>query len=74
MFKTWTSGGPDAESVARELETHLNEYAQDVVSVSYAVTDQHWVLAVYRAIEATAMAGEAEAVAVAEHILEESQL
>ncbi len=70
MFKTWSCSAMDAESVARELEGHLNEYAEEVVSVSYAVNEGHHVLAVYREIEATLDEREEAAVSFAEQIID----
>lgn len=71
MYRTWTASGSDAQSVARELEAHLNEYADSVVSISYAVDGEHHVLVVYTPIEMTAITEES-AVAVAEHIIDAS--
>jgi hypothetical protein len=73
MYKTWVSSGPDAEALARALEVHLNEFAEDVISVAYAVHHEHHVLAVYRAIDLTLGAAEESAVTVAEDILEQVQ-
>jgi hypothetical protein len=63
MYRSWTCSGPDGESVARALEAHLNEFAGEIVSVSYAVDESHYVLVVYRAI---AGLDETPAIAVAE--------
>ena len=68
MFRVWTSDDDDIDRLARELEAHLNEFADEVLSVSYAVDGVHRVLAVYRAVELTAES--AEAVAQAEEIVE----
>jgi hypothetical protein len=70
MFKTWTSSALDAETVARDLEAHLNEFAEEVVSVAYAVDSGHHVLAVYREIEPLA---DVAVVAVAEQIIDHAQ-
>lgn len=70
MYKTWTAVGDDGDTVARDLEAHLNEFADEVVSVCYAVTGQHHVLAVYRAIEPVGEAAHEAAVSVAESIID----
>ncbi len=69
-FETWTSCNRDAESLARALEAHLNEFAERVISVAYAVTDMHYVLAVYEPVVAVPMAAEEAAVTVAEQIID----
>ncbi len=74
MYKTWTSSHDDAETVARDLEVHLNEYAEEVISVAYSVDDRHHVLAVYRAIGPATEAQHEAAVSVAEQILDDAQL
>jgi hypothetical protein len=73
MFKTWTASSSDVESLSRELEVHLNEFADEVISVAYAVTDRHYVLAVYRAVELSIEDRQEVAVSVAEHIIEGAQ-
>lgn len=73
MYRTWTGSASDAATVARALEAHLNEYASDVVSIAYSVEKEHYVLAVYRQLEASAEAGVEAAVAVAQHIIDETQ-
>lgn len=70
MFKTWTSSAADPEILARSLEAHLNEFAQDVVAISYAVTDRHYVLAVYTEVLPLDDVVEEEAVALAEQIID----
>ena len=72
MYRVWTSSNDDGAALARELEAHLNEYAEDVVSVSFAVTDLHHVLAVYRVIELTSSAQQEAAIALAEEIVGET--
>ncbi|HLJ68894.1 MAG TPA: hypothetical protein VKX16_16175 [Chloroflexota bacterium] len=72
MYRTWTASAEDAESLARALEAHLNEFAEEVISVGYAVTGSHHVLAVYRELEGSLQAG--AVVAVAEQILDESNV
>lgn len=69
-FETWTSCSDNAESLARALEAHLNEFAATVISVAYAVTDVHHVLAVYEPIDAASTAAEEAAVTVAEQIID----
>jgi hypothetical protein len=70
MYRTWTGSAEDPETVARALEVHLNEYAEEVVSVCYAVAHSHYVLAVYREVDV--LSGEREAaVSIAEGILSE---
>jgi hypothetical protein len=70
MYKTWVSSG-EIVTLARELEAHLNEFAAEVVSVSYAVTDSHHVLAVYKLVEPST-SGQEVAVSAAEQIIEEA--
>jgi hypothetical protein len=70
MYKAWTGSAEDAESLARALEAHLNEFADEVYSVGYAVTDRHHALAVYRAIDS--IGSTERAVAVAESIIDEA--
>lgn len=70
MFKTWTRSSRDIESLTRDLEAHLNEFADEVVSVSYAVTDYHHVLAVYRLVELSTDSQREVAVVEAEHLIE----
>ncbi len=74
MYKTWTASHDDAETVARDLEVHLNEYAEEVISVAYSVDHRHHVLAVYRAIGPATEAQHEAAVSVAEQILDDAQL
>jgi hypothetical protein len=70
MFKAWTASSRDIESLARDLEAHLNEFADEVVSVAYSVTDRHHVLALYKQIELFSDDRQEVAVAEAEHIIE----
>jgi hypothetical protein len=70
MYRTWTASADDADTLARELEVHLNEYAEEVVSICYAVSGAHHVLLVYREIEVRTIAVEEAAVAEAEHIID----
>lgn len=74
MYRSWVFSADDGETVARHLEAHLNEFADEVVSVSYAVTKRHHVLAVYRAIETALGDAAGEAVSVAEQIIDEVQI
>jgi hypothetical protein len=70
-FETWTSSADDAESLARSLEAHLNEFAERVISVSYSVNAGHHVLAVYEPVGPIAEgAVEEEAIIVAEQIID----
>jgi hypothetical protein len=74
MFKTWTGSNDDPRSLAQSLEGHLNEYAEEVISVGYAIEGgQHHVLAVYRAVEANGDRQMEAAVELVEGILEEAQ-
>jgi hypothetical protein len=68
MYKTWTASRDDGRVLARELEAHLNEFAAEVVSVSYAVSKSHYVLAVYRPVDSQ----EEAAVTLAEQIIDQS--
>lgn len=69
MYKTWSTSAGDAGNLAQSLEAHLNEFAEDIVSVSYAVDGEHHVLVVYRPVEITLESAD-EAVAVAEQIID----
>jgi hypothetical protein len=69
MYKVWTASAAQATALARSLESHLNEYAEEIISVSYAVTDVHHVLAVYRMVDLTDGAGAEAAVAAAEELM-----
>jgi UDP-2,3-diacylglucosamine pyrophosphatase LpxH len=73
MFKTWTSSSREIEPLARALEAHLNEFADEVVSVAYAVTDRHHVLALYKQVELSNEDHQEVAVSEAEYIIEEVQ-
>jgi hypothetical protein len=73
VYKTWAFSAQDGETVARNLEAHLNEYASEVVSVSYAVAAEHHVLAVYRVIDVPDAVGAEYAVTAAEHIIDQAQ-
>lgn len=70
MFKTWASSSSEIESLTRDLEAHLNEFADEVISVAYAVTDRHFVLAVYRRVELSIEDRQEVAISEAEHIIE----
>ena len=70
MYRTWTASARDAQSLARALEIHLNEFAETVLSVSSAVDDAHHVLVVYEPIEPSAIAADETAVEVAEKIID----
>lgn len=69
-FQTWTSCGADGQALARALEAHLNEFAERVISVSYAVTDKHYVLAVYEPVGPSVSVAQEAAVTVAEYIID----
>jgi hypothetical protein len=74
MYRTWVSSASDAETLARALEAHLNEHAEDIIAVSYAVTTAHHVLAVYREIDISTQQPVEAAVTVAEQIIDEAQI
>ena len=73
MYKTWTASSRESGALSRDLEAHLNEFADEVISVAYAVADQHYVLAVYKQVEMWAEDRQEIAVAEAEHIIEGAQ-
>lgn len=74
MFKTWTASNRDPDSLARRVEAHLNEFANEVVSVGYAVSDgHHHVMVVYRSMEVSQDRRTEAAVTLAEEIVEEAQ-
>lgn len=74
MFKTWTDSNDELGSLAKSLEGHLNEYADEVISVSYAIAEgRHFVLAVYRVVESNGDRRMEAAVDLAEGILEQAQ-
>jgi hypothetical protein len=73
-YETWTASDRDGETLARALEAHLNEFAERIISVSYAVNDQHHVLAVYEPVDPKLTGEEGAAVTVAEHIIEGTHL
>lgn len=72
MFKTWAISGEELPALARAVEGHLNEFAEEVISVSYAIAadDQHHVLVVYRPVELEHDASLEAAVSIAEDIVE----
>jgi hypothetical protein len=72
MFKAWSARARDQQALERTIEAHLNEFADEVVSVAYAVADQHYALIVYRPLETEEEAA-GVAVAVAEQIIDEHQ-
>ncbi|MBV9279137.1 MAG: hypothetical protein JOZ41_03560 [Chloroflexi bacterium] len=73
MYKTWCASAEDPETLARVLEAHLNEFADEVVSVSYSVDRHHHVLAVYRPVEPGELGSQQAAVTVAERIIDHAQ-
>lgn len=71
MFKTWTASAKELPALARAVEGHLNEFAEEVISVSYAIAGaEHHVLVVYRPVELELDATLEAAVSVAEDIVE----
>lgn len=74
MYKTWTGSSTELDTLARDLEAHLNEYADEVVGLGYAVTDAHHVLVVYKLVEADMHHRGEVAVSEAEHIIEGVQI
>lgn len=73
MYRTWVFSADEAEFLARSLEIHINEFADEIVSVSYSVDSRHHVLLVYREIDTTNVERAEAAVSVAEHIIDEAQ-
>lgn len=73
MFKTYAASSRQIDSLTRDLEAHLNEFADEVVSVAYAVNDRHHVLAVYKTLELSIEDSQEVAVSEAEHIIEGAQ-
>ena len=72
MFKAWTAMAEDQQELERAIEVHLNEFADEIISVAYAVAGHHYALVVYRALEMEE-AGAEVAVAAAEQIIDEYQ-
>lgn len=70
MFKSWYGSAGEMEILARQLEAHLNEFAEEVISVSYAVSGSHYVLAVYRELDVSSE--QEQAVSVAEQIIDDA--
>jgi hypothetical protein len=71
MYKAWWASAEGGEELAQKLEAQLNEFAGEVIAVSYAVdTGTHHVLAVYREVESSEGSSAEEAVAVAERIID----
>jgi hypothetical protein len=73
MFSVWTASDDDPDALARRLEAHLNEFAADVLAVSYSVASQHFVMAVYRRVEASTEDRLEAAVGIAEDIVSDAQ-
>ena len=73
MFKTWTASDEDPEALARAVEGHLNEFAEEVISVSYGIGGRHFVMVGYRKVEAAQNDRQEAAVSVAEEIVEQAQ-
>jgi hypothetical protein len=73
MYKAWSASAEDGRTLARGLEAHLNEFAHEVVSVSYAIDKDHHVLAVYRPVEPDVVPAKEAAVTFAEQIIDKAQ-
>jgi len=73
MYRTWTASADDPEELSRAVEVHLNEFADEIISVAYAVHAGHHALVVYRPIGMESGASAAEAVATADALLEEQR-
>jgi len=71
MYRAWSASADGGQELATQLEAHLNEFADEIVSISYAVHGAHHVLAVYREIQTGERASAEEAVAVAEQIIDQ---
>ena len=59
--------------MARAVEGHFNEFAEKVINVSYAIGGRHFVMVVYRQVEAAQNDRQEAAVSVAEEIVEQAQ-
>lgn len=73
MYKAWSASAEDGRTLARGLEAHLNEFAHEVVSVSYAIDKDHHVLAVYKPVEPDVVQAQEAAVTFAEQIIDKAQ-
>ena len=73
MYKAWSASAEDGTTLARGLEAHLNEFAHEVVSVSYAIDKDHHVLAVYRPVAPDVAQAHEAAVSLAEQIIDKAQ-
>ncbi len=73
MYKAWSTSAEDVETLEHALDSFLNEYVGSVTSVSYAVSDRHYVLVVYEPFEVEGTAREEAAVSAAEEILEHAE-
>jgi hypothetical protein len=73
MYKAWHTSASNPATLARRIEAHLNEHAHEVLSVSYAISGEHFALVVYRPTELIEAGTELAAVESAEHIIEQSQ-
>jgi hypothetical protein len=71
MYRAWTASADSPEELSRAVEVHLNEFAEEIISVGYAVDRGHHALVVYRPIDVEASA--AAAVATADALLEEQR-
>lgn len=70
MYKTWSMSAEDTATLEQGLDSFLNEYVGHLVSVSYAVTNRHYVLVVYEPVDVNGNTREEAAVTAAEEILE----
>ncbi|MGH2441588.1 MAG: hypothetical protein ACRDFX_00290 [Chloroflexota bacterium] len=73
MYKVWATSAENAGELARSIERHLNEFAEEVISVCYEVDTGHHALVVYRANGTMVEVREEEAVAEAEQIIDTFQ-
>lgn len=73
MYRAWTASADDPEELARAVEVHLNEFAEEIISVAYAVDRNHHVFVVYRPIEVEVAEAAAEVLATADALLEEQR-
>ncbi len=73
MYKAWSAKAPEESELARAIELHLNEFAEEVISVAYAIGDQHYALVVYRPIDARELVSMQSALAEAVQIIDDAQ-
>ncbi len=72
MYKAWWCSAPAGETLAKLVEAHLNEFADEVISVAYSISDEHNVLAIYREIAESHESEMEASVSIAEQILDEA--